>query len=135
MAMTAGAPGDQILIQDSKGRVRTPKARREALLEEYERSGMSGVAFAEHVGINYSTLAAWIQRKRKQARGEPKAAEHDKTVQWMEAVVAPIPPHRREPGGARGLQIRLGGGALMEVVDKSGALLAAEVLRHLGETR
>ena len=33
---------DEILKTDGMGRVRTPKARREALLAEFERSGVSG---------------------------------------------------------------------------------------------
>jgi hypothetical protein len=36
---------------DSQGRVRTPAGKREAILDEFERSGMSGPAFAEHVGV------------------------------------------------------------------------------------
>ena len=45
---TQPAP-DEILKQDQRGRVRTPVAKREALLNEYERSSLSGVKFAPHV--------------------------------------------------------------------------------------
>jgi transposase len=62
--------GDQILIQDRVGRVRTPRERRDAMVEEYERRGMSVLAFAEHVGMKYPTLASWIQKKRRQAQRE-----------------------------------------------------------------
>jgi DNA-binding transcriptional regulator YiaG len=34
-------------------------------LEEYDRSGMSGVKFAQYVGIKYSTLAYWLQSRRR----------------------------------------------------------------------
>lgn len=40
----------EILKQDSLGRVRVSEERREALLEEYERSGMSGQQYAAFVG-------------------------------------------------------------------------------------
>ena len=47
---TQPAP-DEILKQDQRGRVRTPVAKREALLNEYERSSLSGVKFAAMVGV------------------------------------------------------------------------------------
>ena len=43
---------------DALGRVRTPRARREALLAEFARSGISGQKFATLVGINYQTFAS-----------------------------------------------------------------------------
>ena len=35
------------------------------LLAEYERSGLSGPAFARVTGINYQTFAWWRQEQRK----------------------------------------------------------------------
>ena len=97
---------------------------------------MSGAAFAEHVGMKYTTLASWIQKKRGRAQAEPeKALRENQPVQWVEAVVAGISTSRRAEESGTGLMIRLGGGALMEIADSKGALLAAEVLRHLGEAR
>ena len=56
--MTFAAEGpEQILSQDTRGRVLVTPERRESLLAEYDRSGMSGVKFAQYVGIKYSTLA------------------------------------------------------------------------------
>jgi hypothetical protein len=55
-----------ILKTDTKGRVRTPAARRESLLDEFERSGLSGTKFAALAGITYQTFAAWAARLRKQ---------------------------------------------------------------------
>ena len=50
--------GNRILLkQDVRGRVRTPRKRREALLDEFERSGLSGPKFAALVGVKYQTLA------------------------------------------------------------------------------
>src|SRR5260370_38747368 len=60
--MTLNAEGPvQILGQDTQGRVLVGPERREALLEEYDRRGMSAVKFAQYVGIKYSTLAYWLQ--------------------------------------------------------------------------
>ena len=41
----------QILSQDARGRVLVSRERRDLLLEEYGRSGMSGVKFAKYIGI------------------------------------------------------------------------------------
>ena len=49
--MTPTTLPDEILKTDVMGRVRTPKARRQALLEEFERSGVSGKKFAGLVGV------------------------------------------------------------------------------------
>ena len=58
----------QILSQDAQGRVLVSRERRESLLEEYDRSGMSGVKFAQYVGIKYSTLAYWLGRWLQEPR-------------------------------------------------------------------
>ncbi len=50
-----------ILKTDSLGRVRTPVARKEALLAEYERSGLPASKFARMAGVNYQTFATWVQ--------------------------------------------------------------------------
>ena len=130
--MTNTTSGDRILIQDSLGRVRTPRWRQEALLEEHEKSGMSGAAFAEHLGIKYQTFASWAQKKRKRARVEQKAPEVKHPVQWVEALVARTEGESIKPGV---LIVRLAGGAVIQIADRSGALLAAELLNHLGERR
>jgi hypothetical protein len=60
MTFAAEEP-EQILSQDARGRVLATPERREPLLAEYDRSGMSGVKFAQYVGIKYSTLAYWLR--------------------------------------------------------------------------
>lgn len=98
-----GGSGDQILKQDRVGRVRTPKAKREALLEEYEKSGMSGVEFAAWAGVKYPTFAGWLQKQRQRQPVSSKATE----VKWLEAEV-PQPEAKAQgtlvahlPGGVR----------------------------------
>ena len=56
--------GDRVMKRDALGRVKTDAARRDAILDEFERSGLSGVKFAAVTGIKYATLASWIQRRR-----------------------------------------------------------------------
>ena len=56
--MTNTTVPDEVLKTDVLKRVRTPLERREALLEEFERGGVSGKKFAALVGVNYQTFAS-----------------------------------------------------------------------------
>ncbi|MFT4640837.1 MAG: transposase, partial [Verrucomicrobiales bacterium] len=81
----------QILKIDSRQRVRVGRQRREALLDEFERSGLSGPAFSKRHGIKYSTFASWSLKRRKQERpadGLPTLAErriHSPSAQMKQA--------------------------------------------------
>ena len=57
---------EQVIKTDGLGRVQTPAARREKLLDEYVGSGLSGAKFAVLTGIKYSTFASWVQQRRRQ---------------------------------------------------------------------
>jgi transposase-like protein len=56
--------------RDRRGRVNWPRERREELLAEYERSGLSQAAFARREGVRYPTFAHWVQERRRRASGE-----------------------------------------------------------------
>jgi hypothetical protein len=129
----------QILSRDARGRVLVSRERRESLLEEYDRSGMSGVKFAQYLGIKYSTLAHWLQSRRRH-RGREKlllkaganTGAGQSTGGWIEAVVeegsAP-----RVPAGT--LRIYFAGGAYAQISSAGEAALAAELLGRLGAKR
>jgi len=55
--MTSTIPESIILKTDGLGRVRTPLAQREALLDAFERSGLSGMKFAALHGVKYPSSA------------------------------------------------------------------------------
>lgn len=122
----------QILKVDVTGRVWTPLGRREAVLDEFERSGMPATKFAEHVGVKYSTFASWVQKRRRQrataeTTGTVKIKGREPAgLKWVEAAV-----QATMTGHARGLMVHLPGGARMEVAEVSQALLAAELVRAL----
>ena len=125
----------QILSQDARGRVLVSRERRESWLEEYDRSGMSGVKFAQYVGIKYSTLAYWLQSRRRHRRREKlllKAGAGKSTGGWIEAVVEEGSPPR-VPAGA--LRIYFAGGAYAQISSAGEAVLAAELLGRLGAKR
>ena len=127
------------MSQDAQGRVLVSRERRESLLEEYDRSGMSGVKFAQYVGIKYSTLAYWLQSRRRHRQREKllmKAGADTESGKsngaWIEAVVenASAP---RVPAGA--LRIYFAGGAYCQISSAAEAALAAELLGRLGAKR
>jgi transposase-like protein len=122
---------EQVLKTDVLGRVQTPAARREELVDEFERSGLSGKKFAALVGIKYSTFANWVQQRRRK-RGDPVAGKVPvprNKVRWLEAVV-----ERGQNPGAQSqpaLVLALPGGARIEIGDLKQVALAAALVREL----
>jgi len=136
--MTNTTLPDEVLKTDAKGRVRTPKARREAMVKEFERSGVSGRKFAAMVGVNYQTFASWVQQRGK-VRGEqavvvPKESAVDTPVaealRLVEAVIASESPSEAS-GSEVALWVQLPGGAQVEVREVRQVVLVAELLRAL----
>jgi transposase-like protein len=115
----------QILKVDEVGRVRTPREKQEVVLDEYERSGMTGRQFAGHVGVKYPTLMSWVQRRRRERGG--KVAGPGPEPRWIEAVV--------EGGGNGALAVELPGGVILRLGDRTEVTLAAELLRGLAYGR
>src|SRR5258708_39511906 len=129
----------EILSQDAQGRVLVSRERRESLLEEYDRSGMSGVKFAQYVAIKYSTLGYWLQsrgRRRQREKSWIKAGTDTEGARnngaWIEAVVE-NGSQPRVPIGA--LRIYFAGGAYCQISSATEAALAAELLGGLGANR
>lgn len=113
----------EILKTDVLGRVWTPRARREELVGEYERSGMSGAEFAKWSGVKYATFAGWVVKVRR-ARGkvedESNVPAASSPMRWAEAVCAdPV------PGRESAIVIHVGGGVRAEIQD---GRVAAELL-------
>ena len=123
-------PTDEVILkQDVLGRVRTPKARREQLLDEFERSGLPGLKFADLVGIKYQTFATWAQKRRRQ-RGDYAAGKlTQQSVQWLEAVVSSPPGVVKT--GALFLVLTLPGGVRVEISDVKQVEMAAALVRAL----
>jgi hypothetical protein len=121
---------EQILKVDVTGRVWTPRELREAALDEFERCGMPATKFAESIGVKYSTFASWVQERRRRRVGaaSPRGRRVvPATLKWVEAVA-------EDAGSAAvacALVVHLPGGARMEIVDGSQAVMAAALLRAL----
>jgi hypothetical protein len=126
-------PSDETILKtDVLGRVKTPADRREQLLDEFERSGLSGQQFAELVGVKYQTFATWAQKRRRQ-HGAYKAvkapAQTADQVRWLEAVVEQA--QNSVGQNPLALLLELPGGARVEIRDAKQTEVAAALLRAL----
>lgn len=143
-------PDPVILKTDRLGRVRTPVAQREALLDAFERSGLSGMKFAALHGVKYPSFAHWVQeRKRKgqpgRSGGEARSGEAEgaslsrvaggSAGLWWEAVIDNAPPPAQPggtgAGGIGGLQLHLPGGLRMDIHAPHQVGWAAQLLAAL----
>ena len=137
--MIEGDKDREVLRSDTRGRVRTSAERREALLDEFEKSGVSGARFAALIGVNYQTFAGWVHRRRKQRGGEgagPTLAtsmgvKASQPVRWLEAVVEDGGVSAMPSAGSSALWVHLPGGARLEIGNSGQVGLAAELLRNL----
>ena len=122
---------DGVLKTDRLGRVKTKRERREALLDEHERSGMSGQAFAGHYGLKYQTFATWVQKRRREREREGRGAGYEAgSLHLLEAVIE----RGSNCAGRAVLRVELpGGGASVEVSDCEQAALAGQLLRAYWE--
>jgi hypothetical protein len=116
-----------ILKTDRQGRVRTPLAQREALLDAFECSGLSGMKFAALHGVKYPSFANWVQQRKRRrsmtaASTGPEsgvgevAGPGGSSLRWWEGVVDNGAARCDAAGtaGPCGLQLHLPGGVRME---------------------
>ncbi len=138
--MTSTKDQESLLESDTQGRVRIPKERREALLDEYEKSGLSGARFARLTGISYTTFVGWRQSRRKQrarnalgavaaSMGNVENAPRQAPIRFLEASVeseGQTDVNRAEMPA--GLTVELPGGARMQIGSPMQLRLAAELI-------
>jgi hypothetical protein len=132
--MTSTKEEPKLLKSDAQGRVRTPPDRQESLLDEFERSGLSGARFAALAGIKYPTFAAWVLRRRKQRASGEVSPRRDSaaTVRWLEAVMEQTVGANSVAGG--GCIVHLPGGARLEISSTNQIPLVAALVRALAES-
>lgn len=125
----------EVLKQDTRGRVRTPPERREGLLEEFERSGLSAAKFSKLVGVKYATFANWVQKRKRErqssgagssAGGVAAGPLRTGPVRLFEALAEVA-----GGDGGCGLRVDLPGGARLQIHSPMQLPLAAELLRLL----
>jgi hypothetical protein len=120
---------EQSLIKtDTRGRMHRTPQQREQILDEYERSGLSGPKFAALCGVKYQTFAAWVARRKSRKQAHVRRRAHPKAstpIRWLEASVQPA------AASTTGLLLQLPGGVRAQLLNPSHVPLAAALVRAL----
>lgn len=119
-----------ILKTDALGRVRMPAERREAILDAFGQSGMSGQAFAKHVGVKYTTFATWIQKRRRKRSEYPKKKLPKPSPSQITFVEAQI-EKPTVPGLQAALEVQTAEGLRLMIRSPGEIELAAQLIRSL----
>ena len=118
---------NQLLKIDTRGRIRSTPQQRDAVLDAYEASGLSGPEFSRVHGIKYQTFATWRQKRRESLEGDnSKSVVAKQAVTLLEASV------EEQPGS---LRIDLPGGTRIEVCDRNQTRLAAQLLAEFAKAQ
>lgn len=115
----SSSPEAPIIRTGSDGRLRYSPDQRRELLEAYDRSGLSAMAFARQHGVSYQTFISWI-RKRRQTADVPAA----QSPAFAEVMVKPT-------GSLVPLRVVLPCGAAIELSSRDALPLAIELLSTL----
>ena len=143
--MTSTIMRAEVLKQDGRGRVRVPVPRREALLDEFEKSGTSGAKFARLAGIKDATFAGWVLKRRKlrgrsakttpgSPAGLDDAVVSAGLVQLFEALVEGSGAAEREVVGSCGLLVELPGGSRLVIESPVQLQMAAELVALIAQS-
>jgi hypothetical protein len=118
---------DGLLKLDCLGRLRFSREQREAILDAFELSGLTGPQFCSQHGVKYQTFATWLQ-KRKRATGSypalPALAASAKPFFVLAETGAALDPEAS-------MEVRLPGGASLVMHRSEHAALVAALIREL----
>lgn len=126
--MTGEEESSTFLKTDRLGRVCVTRERREELLDEFGRSGLSGSEFAALIGVKYTTFSGWRQRRRQQKTRSPSSgASSGSPLRLVEAVMESPSCEKAEAATV----IRLPGDARMEFSHAAQVPLVTALLKSL----
>ncbi len=108
------------------GRLCFKPNQRQALLDAFETSSLSAMAFAKQHGIKYQTFIAWRRKRRERAEGAGRSADQT----FAEVLVREPRPSSQESA----LRVRLPCGTIIEVPSRSALPLVVELISALRRT-
>jgi hypothetical protein len=121
-----------VLRTGDRGRARVPAERREELLREFDRSGISAMKFAPLAGVKYATLANWLQKRRKaqaaQAQAGVDGGQIPAAVRPVRLFEAFAEPERKFALSGACLTVEFPGGARVAVESPAQLPMVAELL-------
>lgn len=118
---SSDSPDTTIIRTGSDGRLRYTPAQRGELLEAFDRSGLSALAFSKQHGICYQTFIAWLRKRRQPGDVFPPGIPAFAEVMLPESTTTPC----------AALRIVLPCGTALEVSSRAALPLAAELLQTL----
>lgn len=124
-----------LIRSDRRGRLLVRAEQRTAILEAFDSSSLSGMAFCRQHGLSYSTFATWVQRRRKENNANPTSPV--RSPQLVKSRFAEVCLEQTAPIAASRppLGLSLPSGATVEISDSAQIPLLAELLRHLSSAR
>ena len=114
--------------RDTKGRRIAPKARREELLNEYEKSGLTQAAFARRAGVNYQTFVVWVRERRLRTSAPMETHAAAGRVQFTEVNLPASAPHEVSKRAGT-LSVTLPDGLVVCGADASAVAALVKALR------
>ena len=124
------AGGSRIVKMDALGRARTTKEQREAILDAFDQSGLSGPDFARLHEINYQTFATWRQKRRRERGEYPEAPESSQSPQKPLESFTLVEAMVETPGSSETLILELGKDARLIISEPSQVPLVVTLLKH-----
>jgi transposase-like protein len=125
MTDTTGGSEPEVIKLDKLGRSRYSEEYRLQVLDAFEQSGMTAMAFAGQCGVKYQTFMTWLKRRR--------GTVVDSRVKSSSASIGPkfLLAEVREQQPAEGLQVTLPSGAVVHASCREQLPLLVELLRAL----
>ena len=121
------ATNHSILKSDHRGRLRYSEDQKSALVEAYQTSGLSGPRFAALHGVNYQTLASWLQKHKQTTY--TAVSRQTPTPFLLVTTESPSVPHTGP------MELILPGGAKLAITATGHIPLAAALIRELANPR
>lgn len=115
---------------DRLGRARTPRGRREELLAEYERSGLSQAAFARRAGVRYPTFAHWVQKRRRGGASAAEATASPSVTPRFVELRLPSAPSMPPSASATELSVTLPDGMVLRGAQPAALAALVRALRE-----
>jgi hypothetical protein len=111
-----------IIRTGTDGRLCFSLQQREAMLDAFEASGRSALAFSKEHGVKYQTFISWLRKRRE-------LAVHDNPSAPVFAEV--VMKDAGQPPASTGLRLTLPCGTVMDVTSRAALPLALELLQAL----
>jgi len=123
MTSTSENTNHAIVKSDRIGRTHYTSEYKAEVLAAFEKSGMSGQAFAAQCGIKYPTFASWRTKARRPVTSGSTSNSEPSFI--LAQVTA-------SDGGSRsGLSVKIPGGAIASAHDEDGIRLLASLIKAL----